>query len=54
MLPGDFTTSGHFIVIDGYDSTGFTVKDPNSAERSRSWSYDRLAGQIAVIWAYSI
>ncbi|MGI6028953.1 MAG: C39 family peptidase [Candidatus Heteroscillospira sp.] len=54
MLPGDFTTSGHFIVLDGWSDSGFSVKDPNSIERSeRRWSYDELAGQTAVIWAYS-
>ena len=54
MLPGDFTTSGHFIVIDGCTDGGFSLKDPNSLQRSaRLWSYDELAGQIAVLWAYS-
>ena len=41
MLPGDFTTSGHFIVIYGHNFLGFKVYDPNSIERSeRTWSYD--------------
>lgn len=52
MLPGDFTTSGHFIVIYGANLLGFKVYDPNSPERSsRLWSYDRLAPQIAQLWS---
>lgn len=54
MLPGDFTQSGHFIVIYGAEGGGFRVHDPNSAERSAQlWSYDRLAGQIANMWEMS-
>lgn len=52
MLPGDFTTSGHFIVIYGHNFLGFKVYDPNSIERSeRTWSYDALAPQIAQLWS---
>lgn len=51
MLPGDFTQSGHFIVIYGCGAEGFRVHDPNSAERSaQAWTYERLAGQIANMW----
>ena len=32
MLPGDFTTSGHFILIYGSNLLGFKVYDPNSIE----------------------
>jgi len=53
MLPGDFTTSGHFIVLTVYNEEGFTVLDPNSRERSRTWSFETLSGQIGNIWAYS-
>lgn len=53
MSPGDFTTSGHFIVIVGTVlGGGFKVYDPNSIERSgRTWSFDRLAGQITQLWS---
>ena len=53
MLPGDFTTEGHFIVLSGRTDNGeYEVRDPNSVERSKkTWSYDRLAGQIAALWA---
>ncbi len=52
MAPGDFTSSGHFIVIDGYDGDDFYVKDPNSIERSkRLWTFDSLKDQIKGLWA---
>ena len=52
MSPGDFTTSGHFIVIVDTGLGGFKVYDPNSIERSeRSWSFRRLEGQIAQLWS---
>ena len=54
MLPGDFTDSGHFIVICGYDETGFRILDPNSRVRSeQNWSYEALAPQIGNLWAYT-
>ena len=50
---GDFTTSGHFIVIYGYDENGFLVNDPNSISRSeRQWEFETLKGQIKNLWAY--
>ena len=50
--PGDFTTEGHYILIRGYDDSGFLVNDPNSRARSeRSWPYDRIASQIKNVWA---
>ncbi len=52
--PGDFTTSGHFLVITGYTEDGYRINDPNSSLRSSQlWSYDTLASQIRVLWAYS-
>ena len=51
MLPGDFTTEGHFIVLSGRTADGYQVRDPNSIERSeKTWTYDRLSGQIASLW----
>lgn len=51
MGPGDFTAAGHFIVIYGYDKTGFLVNDPNCVARSRqTWSFADLKGQIKNIW----
>lgn len=49
---GDFTQTGHFIVICGYENGWFEVNDPNSITRSKAkWKFDRLEGQIRNIWA---
>ncbi|HIT31210.1 MAG TPA: C39 family peptidase [Candidatus Scatomorpha stercoravium] len=54
MLPGDFTTSGHFVVIVDHGLFGFNVYDPNSiALSSRAWSFDKLEPQIAQLWSLS-
>ena len=51
--PGDFTTSGHFIVITGMRDGQFTVNDPNSTERSEKlWDYETLEPQISNLWAF--
>lgn len=51
MRPGDFTTTGHFILLRGYDENGFYVNDPNRKSNSeRQWSYDELYGQIKNLW----
>ena len=50
--PGDFTDSGHFMTITGYDSEGFTLNDPNSrANSGKHWTYEQLKGQIRNLWA---
>lgn len=55
MKPGDFTTTGHFIVLTGYSGGKFEVHDPNSKKRSSQlWSFDRLQGQINNLWAFSL
>lgn len=53
--PGDFTTTGHFIVLAGADGSGqVTVHDPNSEERSRTtWDIDRILSQCRNLWAFS-
>ena len=55
MWPGDFTTSGHFIVLTGLDEQGnIVLNDPNSIERSeKSWTMDVLLPQIRAVWSYS-
>ena len=52
--PGDFTTSGHFIVLSGIDSDGkISVLDPNSRVNSeKTWDMDTLFPQIVGSWAY--
>lgn len=54
MSSGDFTKSGHFIVIREYKDGLFYVNDPNSEARSQvGWDYERLESQIANMWAIS-
>ena len=53
--PGDFTTSGHFIVLSGLEDGQFQVRDPNRRSTSEKlWDYDTLAGQITNLWAFSL
>lgn len=56
VRPGDFTTTGHFIVLAGLDEEGrLVVRDPNSAERSSvAWDVGRVLGQCANLWAFSV
>lgn len=50
--PGDFTDSGHYMVITGYDSEGFIINDPNShANSEKRWTFDQLNGQVRNLWA---
>ena len=52
--PGDFTDSGHYIVIVGYDDQGFIINDPNSRTNSeKRWTFDQLNGQVRNLWAMS-
>ncbi|OUO34679.1 C39 family peptidase [Olsenella sp. An290] len=53
--PGDFTSSGHFIVLAGIADDGqVIVRDPNSQERSeRTWDLGRVLAQCANLWAFS-
>ncbi len=54
MQPGDFTTTGHFIVIYGREGDKLLVHDPNSPMRSiKQWPYEQVEGQIKNIWAYT-
>lgn len=53
MKPGDFTTTGHFIVLYDYEDGDFFVKDPNSISRShKRWNYSVIESQINNIWAF--
>ncbi len=52
MGPGDFTTTGHFIVLTGVEDGKFRVNDPNSVKNSqRLWSYEEIEGQIRNLWS---
>lgn len=55
VRPGDFTTTGHFIVLAGLTDDGqVMVRDPNSAANGdHPWNLDRILGQCANLWAFS-
>lgn len=51
MGPGEFTTSGHFIVLTGIENGKITVNDPNSYTNSNQlWEYDSFGDQINNVW----
>lgn len=53
--PGDFTDTGHFIVLCALNEDGTVeIRDPNSPSNSRcSWDLDRILRQCRNLWAYS-
>lgn len=55
MYPGDFTYTGHFIVLTGIDSEGnIMVNDPNSNINSeKHWTIEEILPQIRNIWKYT-
>lgn len=54
MRPGDFTTTGHFIVLTGIEDGKIRVNDPNSRVLSEKlWDYSRLEYQINNLWMYT-
>lgn len=54
MRPGDFTRTGHYILIKDYDENGFYINDPNSVKNSeKQWFYEDIKGQIKNLWSLS-
>ena len=52
MGPGDFTTSGHFIVLVGEEEGLLRVNDPNSIENSEKlWRFEDIESQFRNLWA---
>ncbi len=52
VRPGNFTSTGHFIVIYGYDEKGFKINDPKSVYRSKlSWTYEQIKYDIKALWS---
>lgn len=53
MGPGDFTGSGHFIVLTGYEDGMVSVNDPNSRINSEKlWEFAAIKGQISNLWVF--
>lgn len=52
MGPGDFTDSGHFIVMTGIEDGLIRINDPNSyANSEKLWDYEKIKDQIRNLWA---
>uniref|UniRef100_UPI004057AFD1 C39 family peptidase n=1 Tax=Agathobacter sp. TaxID=2021311 RepID=UPI004057AFD1 len=53
MGKGDFTDTGHFIVLAGVEDGKIKVNDPNSRERSEKlWEFEDIKYQIKNLWVY--
>lgn len=51
MGPGDFTTSGHYIVMTGTENGLICINDPNSKVNSEKlWAYEDICDQIRNLW----
>ena len=49
--PGDFTSTGHFIIMTGYEDGFVSVNDPNSNTRSEQlWDLKSVMSQIRNLW----
>ena len=55
MGPGDFTSTGHYILLSEVTEEGYRVNDPNSRVNSQKlWTYEELEHQIRNIWAIAL
>ena len=51
MGKGDFTTTGHYIVLVGTENGLIRVNDPNSyANSDKLWSYEEMESQFRNLW----
>ena len=51
MGPGVFTSTGHFIVMTGYENGKIKINDPNSyANSQKAWDYEDIYDQINNLW----
>ena len=51
MGPGDFTTTGHFIVLVGEEDGLLRVNDPNSkANSEKLWKFEDIESQFRNLW----
>ena len=50
--PGDFTNSGHYLVMTGYEDGQIRLLDPNSRANSEVlWPYQQIQSQIKNLWS---
>ncbi|MBQ7358854.1 MAG: C39 family peptidase [Lachnospiraceae bacterium] len=51
MRPGDFTSTGHFVVLVGCEDGKIKINDPNSMIRSEQlWNFEDIKYQIKNLW----
>ena len=51
MGPGDFTATGHYILLTGMKDGELCINDPNShANSERTWPYETFASQVRNLW----
>ena len=51
MGPGDFTTTGHYIVLTGVQEGLLRINDPNSLENSQKlWRFEDIQDQFRNLW----
>lgn len=49
--PGDFTSTGHYLVFCGYEDGKIRIHDPNSLENSKKlWAFSDISDQILNLW----
>lgn len=54
MDPGDFTMTGHFIVVTGVKDGKLVIHDPNSIKRTKElWDPQIVASQCSGAWSFS-
>lgn len=52
VKPGQFTTTGHFLLLAGKDENGYILHDPNSKNNtSRYWNWKEFEQDIVILWA---
>ncbi|EOS59937.1 hypothetical protein C815_01960 [Firmicutes bacterium M10-2] len=52
MVPGHFTSTGHFIVLSGIENGQYRVFDPNSQERSTLWDKAIVLDEMIAAWGF--
>lgn len=52
VLPGDFTKTGHFIILTDYEDGKVSVLDPFSKANTRQWVFEDIEDQIQEMWVY--
>ena len=53
MGSGDFTSSGHFIVLTGMQDGRLKINDPNSRKHSeKTWDVNQVLEQTRAAWVY--